>query len=235
MCLFTNTRSFLRFLTGQSRSHQLWQFHQRLWKSQKMGDCNISAAGAVPKSFQSFPPCLWMISQDSLWSMKMLALMWTMFVFCHADLQKDDTVCNYIVQTYIYIYVCLVIIECTVCVDITVWYVYIYMHYTYGHRHNYGKNILIAECSVFNCSGVFYNYCSWSSHSSKLVGTLGRAQLWTLLISPRICRAQRLNLIGQRFQLRVKWFPLNLNVSGWPKGLMFIFLPIRWDQGRADV
>ena len=39
-----------------------------------MGDCNISAAGAVPQSFQSFPPCLWMISQGSLWSMKMLAL-----------------------------------------------------------------------------------------------------------------------------------------------------------------
>lgn len=36
-----------------------------------------------------------------------------MFVFCHADLQKDDTVCNYTVQTFIH--VCLVIIERTLC------------------------------------------------------------------------------------------------------------------------
>ena len=30
----------------------------------------------------------------------------SMFVFCHVDLQKDDTVCNCIVQTCIYIYIC---------------------------------------------------------------------------------------------------------------------------------
>ena len=46
-----------------------------------MGDCYLSAAGAMSKSF---PPC-------------------------HAVLRKDDTFCNYIAQTSVYLY--LLIIE----------------------------------------------------------------------------------------------------------------------------
>ena len=154
--------------------------------------------------------------------------MWTMsmFVFCHVDLQKDDTVCNYIVQTYIYI---CVLSDYSMYIQYV--YITVYILYIFFIIHMVTDTIIEETFSLSSArflTAAGFSIISWSSHSSNLVGTLGRSQLGHCSC-PRICRAQLLNLIGQGFRFKES------NVSGWPKGLMFIFLPIRWDQGRADV